>query len=158
LRIDLEAAGVPYTIEGPNGPLYADFHALRHSYIALLDRSGATLKEAMQLARHSDPKLTMAVYGRAQLHDLGETVRRLPSLLDGDLPVHEALQATGTGGPNTPPAASVCTEFAQTNATGREDVRLAETPKEGETGNTTGPNPLIPQGVEAGCDSLRLAE
>jgi hypothetical protein len=46
-------------------------HALRHSHIALLDRSGATLKEAMQLARHSDPKLTMAVYGRAQLHDLG---------------------------------------------------------------------------------------
>jgi hypothetical protein len=25
----------------------------------------------MQLARHSDPKLTMAVYGRAHLHDLG---------------------------------------------------------------------------------------
>ena len=52
-------------MEGPDGPLYADFHSLRHSYIALLDKSGATLKEAMQLARHSDPKLTMAVYGRA---------------------------------------------------------------------------------------------
>src|SRR5262245_8657481 len=71
LRIDLEAAGVPYIVEGPDGPLYADFHSLRDSSIALLDRRGATLKEAMQLARHSDPKLTMAVYGRAQLHDLG---------------------------------------------------------------------------------------
>jgi integrase len=61
LRIDLEAVGIPYVIDGPDGPLYADFHALRHSFIALLDKSGVTLKEAMQLARHSDPKLTMAV-------------------------------------------------------------------------------------------------
>jgi integrase len=50
LRIDLDACGIPYAVAGPDGPLYADFHALRHSYIAMLDRSGATLKEAMQLA------------------------------------------------------------------------------------------------------------
>jgi integrase len=81
LRIELDACGIPYAVEGPDGPLYADFHALRHSYVALLDKSGATLKEAMQLARHSDPKLTMAVYGRAKLHDLSEAVQRLPSLL-----------------------------------------------------------------------------
>lgn len=55
LRIDLEAAGIPYRIEAADGRLlYADFHSLRHSFIALLDRSGATLKEVMQLARHSD--------------------------------------------------------------------------------------------------------
>ena len=48
--------------------------------MALLDRTGATLKEAMQLARHSDPRLTMARYGRAQLEDLGQTVSRLPEL------------------------------------------------------------------------------
>ncbi len=81
LKIDLEAAGIPYTVEGPDGPLYADFHALRHSYIALLDRAGLTLKQAMQLARHSDPKLTMRRYGRAQLRDLAEAVGRLPSVL-----------------------------------------------------------------------------
>jgi integrase len=80
-RIDLDAAGVPYVVDGPDGPLYADFHALRHSYIALLEKSGARLKEAMRLARHSDPKLTMAVYGRAQLHDLGRAVERLPDLM-----------------------------------------------------------------------------
>ena len=78
---DLEAAGIPYVVEGADGPLYADFHALRHSFVALLDRTGATLKEAMQLARHSDPRLTMARYGRAQLEDLGQTVGRLPELL-----------------------------------------------------------------------------
>jgi integrase len=65
LGVDLAAAGVPYVVEGPDGPLHADFHSLRHGFIAMLDRSGAMLKEAMQLARHSDPKLTMAVYGRA---------------------------------------------------------------------------------------------
>ena len=63
LRIDLDAVGIPYVIEGPDGPLYADFHVLRHSYVALLDRAGLTLKQAMQLARHSDPEATMAVYG-----------------------------------------------------------------------------------------------
>jgi hypothetical protein len=35
----------------------------------------------MQLARHSDPKLTLAVYGRAQLHDLAGAVDRLPNVL-----------------------------------------------------------------------------
>ena len=79
--IDLDAAAIPYVIDGPNGPLYADFHSLRHSFIAMLDQSGATLKEAMQLARHSDPRLTMAVYGRAHLHDLGKAVGRLPSVM-----------------------------------------------------------------------------
>jgi integrase len=70
LRLDREAAGIPHVAEGPDGPSFADFHALRHSFIALLDRSGATLKEAMQLARHSAPKLTMAVYGPAQLNEM----------------------------------------------------------------------------------------
>ena len=89
-QADLEAAGIPYIIDGHDGPLYADFHALRHSLIALLYKSGATLKEAMQLARHYDPKLTMAVYGRAQLHDLAGAIQRLP-VLSGPIPGHEAL-------------------------------------------------------------------
>jgi integrase len=102
LRIDLAAAGIPYVVEGPDGPLYAAFHALRHSFIALLDKSGATLKEAMQLTRHSDPKLTMARYGRAQLHDLAEAVGRLPALLDGPAVGGAALRQTGTEGPVAP--------------------------------------------------------
>src|SRR5262249_25251399 len=35
----------------------------------------------MTLARHKDPKLTMRVYGRAQLHDLAGAVGGLPDLL-----------------------------------------------------------------------------
>jgi len=30
LHLDLEAAGIPYAAEGPDGPLFADFHSLRH--------------------------------------------------------------------------------------------------------------------------------
>jgi hypothetical protein len=150
LRIDLDAAGVPYVVEGPDGPLHADFHALRHSYIALLDRTGATLKEAMRLARHSDPKLTMAVYGRAQLHDLSETVQRLPSLLDGPDSECQVLKGTGTE--------PVCTGFAQPNDTGRNAVKLVEAQVVDEGGKSASRNPLQNQEVEAGCDSMRLIE
>src|SRR5205823_3118198 len=46
LRLDLEAVGVPYEVQGPDGPLYADFHALRHTFVSMLARSGATVKQA----------------------------------------------------------------------------------------------------------------
>src|SRR5262249_55531981 len=118
-------------------------HALRHSYIAMLDRSGATLKEAMQLARHSDPKLTTAVYGRAQLHDLCEAVRRLPAILDGPQP--GALRATGAD----PAAPASYTALTTTGDPGGGRLRTAEGtgPEGGEM--PTGPNPLPLQEVEA---------
>jgi len=81
LRRDLEDAGIPYIVIGPSGPLHADFHALLHAYVALLDKAGVTVEEAMHLAGHSDPKLTMVRYGRPQLHDLAGAVERLPALL-----------------------------------------------------------------------------
>jgi len=90
LRHDLDAAGIPYVVEASEGPKYLDFHGLgRHTFISLLDKSGATLKEAMQLARHSDPKLTMAVYGRAQLEDLSQAVSRLPRLMRDSSVAHQ---------------------------------------------------------------------
>ncbi len=98
LRKDLDASSIPYTVPGPDGrPLYADFHALRHSFIAALDHSGSSLKEAMQLARHSDPRLTMAVYGRAQLLDLAGAVNRLPDFTSPPNS-QQTAHATGTDG------------------------------------------------------------
>jgi hypothetical protein len=35
LRSDLGAAGIPYADELADGPLYADFHALRHTVLTL---------------------------------------------------------------------------------------------------------------------------
>src|SRR5262249_33611211 len=67
LRIDLEAAGVPYAVEGPDGPLYADFHALRHSYLTLGGRAGIDLRTLQELAGHSTPTLT-ARYSHRRLY------------------------------------------------------------------------------------------
>ena len=57
LRIDLDAAGIPYAVEGPDGPEYADFHALRHSYLTLGGRSGIDLRTLQELAGHRNPNL-----------------------------------------------------------------------------------------------------
>jgi len=57
----------------------ADFHSLRGYYISRVVESGANLKEAMDLARHSDPKLTMRTYARVRLHNLSAVVDRAAS-------------------------------------------------------------------------------
>jgi integrase len=80
LRIDLEAAGIPYEVEGPDGPLYADSHALRHTYLTLLGRGGVDLRTAEELAGHSTPLLT-ARYSHRRLHDLAGAVEKLPAFL-----------------------------------------------------------------------------
>jgi integrase len=151
LRFDLEAAGIPYVVEGPDGPLHADFHSLRHSYIALLDKSGATLKEAMQLARHSDPKLTMAIYGRAQLHDLGQAVRKLPALLETGPEEATPLSATGT---NRQPLGESLRQACAHNDAGCDAVRLHDSGSGKMGGNTNRSQPQVVQGVESGCDRM----
>ncbi len=151
LRVELDACGIPYAVEGPDGPLYADFHALRHSFIALLDKSGATLKEAMQLARHSDPKLTMAIYGKAQLHDLGEAVGRLPALLGkGAGPEQEALRATGTDG--------ACTNLAQASDTGRALLRVVDDSEGAGGAEGNGPKSQRLLGVESVREPVMVSE
>jgi integrase len=56
VKKDLERVGIPYeTAEG-----IADFHAAgRHSHVTELLRSGASLPEARELARHADVRTTM---------------------------------------------------------------------------------------------------
>lgn len=93
IRYDLAAAGIPYVVSGPDCPLFADFHSLRHTYVALLCQAGVSLKQAMQLARHSDPKLTMAVYGRAQVGELASAADSLDVLLPGGGPPRLTLVA-----------------------------------------------------------------
>jgi integrase len=94
LKKDLKAAGIPYVTDGPNGPLYADFHSLRHSFISALGRAGVELRTVQLLAGHSSPVLT-ARYSHRRLHDLAGAVERLPDFLP-DRP--EAVKATGTDG------------------------------------------------------------
>jgi integrase len=97
LRGDLRAANVPVEVDGPEGVETRDFHALRACYISNVIRAGADLKQAMTLARHSDPRLTAGRYARTRLHDLGAVVNKLPGATE---PSSEtaALLPTGTGG------------------------------------------------------------
>ena len=72
----LAVAGIPK--HTPAGKL--NFHAIRTAYINFVLESGATVKEAMELARHSTPNLTLNTYGRARedrLHELTEKVGAL---------------------------------------------------------------------------------
>ena len=72
---DLERAGIPYeTHEG-----IADFHAAgRHSHITGLVRSGASIMEAKELARHADIRQT-AKYTHIGMEDRAEALAGLPS-------------------------------------------------------------------------------
>lgn len=77
LRPDLAAAGVPYVVEGSGGKEYADFHALRHSYLSALSAAGVGSRDLQELARHSDPKLTLGVYTHTRIDSLGVSVAML---------------------------------------------------------------------------------
>ncbi|MBL8827913.1 MAG: site-specific integrase [Planctomycetaceae bacterium] len=74
IQKDLKRAGIPYrTAEG-----IADFHAAgRHTYITQLLRSGATLPEAKELARHTDVRMTMR-YTHIGIGDQARAVGNLP--------------------------------------------------------------------------------
>jgi hypothetical protein len=78
----------------------ADFHSLRVLYISRVVASGASVKEAQTLARHSTPLLTMNTYSRATLLDVAGAVSGLGDLLTSQptRPEAEAQQATGTCG------------------------------------------------------------
>jgi integrase/recombinase XerC len=116
LRIDLAAACIPYEVEGPDGPEYADFHALRHTFLTLGGRSGIDLRTLQELAGHSKPELT-ARYSHRRLYDLVGAVEMLPNITPEGTEFE--LRATGTDG------AKVCTQFARTAVPGSHPVSPA---------------------------------
>ncbi len=102
LKYDLQAAGVPYVDESGR---YADFHALRHTFITNMVKSGISPKSAQSLARHSTIDLTMNVYTSLTVHDQASALASLPpiSALDDAEPRAGVLRATGTDDPNKVP-------------------------------------------------------
>jgi integrase len=75
---------------------YADFHALRHSFITMVGKAGVSPREHQDLARHSTYALTSR-YSHSRLYDLAAAVQSLPIPMKGK-PQAEALKATGTDG------------------------------------------------------------
>ena len=79
--LDLKHAGIPVkTAEGK-----VDFHACRVAYINLVLDSGASVKEAQVLARHSTPVMTMNVYGRTRDCRLTELAEKVGAKVFGSL-------------------------------------------------------------------------
>ena len=139
LKIDISAAGVPSDVDGPEGVEVRDFHALRNCFISDVLRAGADLKQAMTVARHSDPRLTTARYGRTRLHDLGAVVDKLPTPTR-TVPEPTVLRLTGTD--------SGSSKGAAVSGSGRVQLRTI-----GETGGADGPRgetkqPPASQGFE----------
>ena len=79
LRKDLEQAGIPYIDDRGH---YADFHALRKTFITNLARAGVYPKTAQLLARHSDINLTMNTYTMLGICDQASAVESLPPIPD----------------------------------------------------------------------------
>ncbi len=91
-RNDLKRAGIKYK-DAQGRQL--DLHALRMAFNTMLAKAGVSPREAMELMRHRDLKLTTNVYTDPRLFDLSEAVESLPSLLEPD-PSGQAAKATGT--------------------------------------------------------------
>ncbi len=75
VQFDQENAGVEYrTDEGR-----ADFHALRHTFLSRLGRSGASTRVMMDLGRHTTPQMTIR-YTHANLYDLAGAIEAVPGV------------------------------------------------------------------------------
>ncbi len=121
LMKDLKTAGIAYRVDGPDGPEYADFHSLRHTYLTLGGKAGIDLRTLQALAGHSTPELT-ARYSHRRLVDLAGAVEKMPSILPRPVeqPRRAELAATGTDGPSGP--APVCRRSAAPIDTDRQSM------------------------------------
>jgi integrase len=72
-----------------------DLHALRHTFITRLARSGVAPAVAKSLARHSTIVLTMDHYTHTLIGDERAALDRLPQIRAGE-PPRVATRATGT--------------------------------------------------------------
>jgi integrase len=103
LQYNLAAANILYVDESG---LYADLHALRHTFITNMVRSVVNSKTAQSLARHSTIDLTMNVYTSLTVHDQASALASLPVIPTLEQPVSAAaaLRAMGTDSPKMVPS------------------------------------------------------
>ena len=75
LQNDLARAGIVF-IDDSGRRL--DFHALRGTFCPMLAVNRASLTDAINLMRHSDPKFTMRTYTDVSQLELGDSIAKLP--------------------------------------------------------------------------------
>jgi integrase/recombinase XerC len=145
LRGDLADANIPYVTHDPDGPLYADFHALRHTYLTLLGKGGVELRTAMELADHSTPVLT-ARYSHRRLNDLAQAVQKLPRFLPEKAEDTKDCQKKDSHEGGSP----VCRGLAGTGAGQVQDESVQGSRDHGEKTNPETTKPPVPQGFSHG--------
>src|SRR5262249_50648953 len=112
-----------------------------------LERSGVSPKQAQELARHSDIRLTMNVYTHAGLYDLGSAVASLPAILPENRKHFEPLAATGTDGAPRP-------RLDQTGDGRCDSVKVIETPRSKERGGAKPRKTRENCGFSSGCEKM----
>ena len=90
MKADLKAAGLPYRNE--IGEKF-DFHALRVECATLLFQVGIDIKTVQSIMRHSDPTLTMNIYGKVDKRQREAAINKLP---DFSLGAIDPISRTGT--------------------------------------------------------------
>ena len=76
-KTDPQLAGIPDIVSKGQ---YADFPALRHTFITNMMKSGVNPKTAQALARHSTIDLTMNVYTSLTVTDQAAAPNSLPAI------------------------------------------------------------------------------
>ncbi len=84
---------------------HVDFHALRHTFLTNLARSGVQPATAQRLAHHSDVRLTLGRYTHVDLGEQYEALKLLPDLSDAP---RESSRATGTDGKSSEGSLAFC--------------------------------------------------
>ena len=143
LRVDLEAAWIPYRDEQGR---FLDFHSLRHSFVSRLARSGIMPAVAKDLARHSTITLTMDRYTHGVVGNGAAALNALPDL---SAPACETARRTGTdgaaaGASSLAPPLRQTADFGATSANHgelKDDVgRVARGPETPEKARETSKN------------------
>lgn len=105
---------------------FADFHAMRHTYITRLGLADVPLTVAQRLARHSTPTLTANTYTHVGLADGRAALERAFDRPENTDSTGAAAQATGTdGGPCTGQQSERCAQRHAQREPGVPALKLA---------------------------------
>ena len=159
MQSDLKRAGIPYVdVDGR----YADFHALRHTYLSRLGRSGASPKAMQRLARHTTVELTLGRYTHANLLDLASAVDGMPPVpVATDRTEAQQVPLTATGAESTQSGdqnmvAGLVADFGDNHCDSVSSIETRPAPENTDNHHRSPPNdsPQLPA-VAGSCGSLR---
>ena len=110
----------PADADGKRGVLAVGFHSLRVTFVSELQRAGVNPRTLMELARHTDYRLTAGTYTDRAVLDTTAAVARLPDYATGPTTDAAAARREGTtdqpigvSGPNCPACVTIRAEKAR---------------------------------------------